>query len=141
MSKNSQLRTIMSVGDETEFLDFASNLVDRIDKDCDSEYFLCKGECTIQFLRSSNKNGVLLSGRIAVSSDMKDIVKVYGQLQRWIKKHYFNNLTVRNINIIDSKRSCKNVWLGSCAKKLTLESNVVLSQGIQGIVVFEIEQP
>ena len=144
MGRGSELQTIMTSEDETEFLAFAENLVDRLDKDSKYQYFLIKDDCRIQFLRSRIENGVLLSGRIAVGSlqgdKVKGAVKVYRQLQRWIKKHYFNKLTVKNINISDSKRPYNKVWLGPCAKRAAIESDIVLSQGQKAVVVFEIDE-
>jgi len=144
MSKNNQIKTIMSAEDEAEFISFAESLVDRVNKESEFQYFLFKGDNKIQFLRSRLKEGVLLEGRIAISllqeGEVEAIVKVYRKLQRWIKKHYFNKLTVRNINIADSKQPCSDMWLAPCAKDLVMESKVVLSQNPKAIVVFEIDE-
>ena len=144
MSRGSELQTIMTAEDETEFLTFSENLVDRIDKDSKYQYFLIIGDYRIQFLRSRIENGVLLSGRIAIGSlqgdEMKDTVKVYKRLQRWIKNNYFNKLTVKNVNIPDSKRPFNKMWLGPSAKRFSLESDIVLSQGQKAVVVFEIDE-
>ena len=144
MSRGSELQTVMSAEDESEFLTFAEGLVDQIDKGCEFQYFLIKDGFRIQLLRSRVVNGVLLSGRISFASltsdEAKDTLKVYRKLQRWIKKQYFNKLTVRNINIPDSKRAWNKMWLGPYAKKFAMEGDFVLSQGEQAIVVFEINE-
>ncbi len=143
MSRGSELRTIMAAKDENDFLVFAESLVDRIDKESKYQFFLIKGDYRIQFLRSRVEGSVLVSGRISLGSlqgeEVKEIVKVYRQLQHWLKQHYCNKLSVRNVNIPSSVRLCNKTWLGPYAKMLAKDGDVVLSQGQKAVVVFEID--
>ena len=140
----SQRQFFMTDEDESEFVSFAEEMVDEIDRQSDIQWFLCVGECRIQLLRSYVKNGALISGRISVvTTGLEPESKTggeraYNRLRSWLKKFYCNEVTCRNVNIDGSDTDMKTMWISPRIIKLYRDgSPPTLKQNPNGFVVFE----
>ena len=144
MAINSEVRFFMTGKDEEEFLHFALDHVDSLEKESDYQWHLCLDGYRIQLLRSQIKDEVLVIGRIALRTredqDSKNAEKIYRKLGRWIKGRYTNSLLVRNVNNGNSTRAIKDVWLAPDAAIAANNNGIVLGQNSKAIVVFEINE-
>ena len=131
----------MSMEDEREFLDFASELVDRIDEHSSYQFFLHVDDERIQLLRTVHYDDCFEGGRIALRTHGSEAAKraesIFRKMQRRIKKRYFNEINGRNVNIPESVTQIKDIWVGPGALRAYRESSIVLTQNRNKVVVFE----
>jgi len=142
---NSELQFFMNAEDEAKFVAFAEPFVESMDRESDNQWFLCVGGYRIQFLRSQLYQDVLIGGRIALRTKSDDpnsrpIETLFNKFRRWIKKSYFNRMTVRNINIPQSTMKWRNHWIGpSLLSNLRNNGKPTLAGNRDAIVVFEFD--
>lgn len=142
----SEFQFFMTAEDEGEFVSFAKELSDRIEKGSDTEWFFWIGDCSVQFLRSRIRLSELISGRIALATSgfglafnsAADGERLYKHLRAWLRKSYSNELTCRNIRVENSKMEIKNFWVSSrVIALLRQEPGLSLKQIPGSFVVFE----
>lgn len=137
----------MTSEDEAEFVSFAENLADRVDKESDVQWIFWIGDCPVQFMRSRIRRDELISGRIALATsglaldNAADGERLYRRLRGWLKKSYSNKMTCRNTRIENGKMEIKNFWMSSrVIALLHRELDLTLKQIPEGFVVFEPKQ-
>lgn len=145
----SEFQFFMTAEDEAEFVSFAEELADRVDRESDTQWFFVIGDCSVQFLRSRIRRRELISGRIALATSgfglafdsAADGERLYKRLRAWLKKSYSNDLTCRNTRIENSKTEIKNFWVsGRVVAFLRQEPDLSLKQIPESFVVFEPKQ-
>ena len=141
---NTEIQFFMNDADEGGFLEFASGHIDRIEEKSDTQRYLHVGEHFIQFLNWPVQGDILLGGRIAIrtNSDTESArraERVFNKLRRWIRKHFTNNVTCRNINVSGSQSKTKSHWIGpNTIELLKVNPTLQLKQSHKGYVVFEL---
>ena len=140
----SELKTLMTDEDEEEFLEYASSVVDSIEKGNPYQYSLLVGRFRIQLLRSRQIGNVLVSGRISIGSlqgeEMKETVKVYRKMQRWLKARYCNNLEIGSLDVKNSGKPFSKMWVGPNALQRSIKRRITLKDSAKGTVVYTINQ-
>ena len=146
-----QIQFFMSDQDEAEFVTFASDAADSVEESSDYQWFFHVGPCKIQLLRCQETDGVMTDGRIALRTNpaygdytaeqAKQAEKLFNKLQRWLKNHYVNDLTVRSTKSPDSQPSPhRRHWIGpNLLQRLKSGKPLTLSQNPKAIVVYELE--
>lgn len=121
---DAEIQFFMTEKDESDFLDYASTLVDRIDKNS-MPLRLIMGDCELFFTPSSLEENTLFAGKLEIRlskarADFKDLERaksVFRKLRNKIKKNYWSRLAYLDKNKNDKLTPSRVHWLGVEAKK------------------------
>ena len=123
----SEIQFFMTEKDQTEFFDYAKTLLDAIGQINNQEHSTFHiGNCEMVFTPSRLEHRTLYAGRLRMNTIDKDgqacnkenqAKKVYRQLKKWIKKHYWSRLAFLDKNKKNKLTPSRAYFLGADAKK------------------------
>jgi len=144
---DAEIRFFMTMGDEKDFLAFASKHIDKIEKDNSLKQHFIIDECELLYTPTQLEDNTMYSGvleiRILAEDNCKGQLRatsIYKKLRNWLKKNYWSRLAFINKNKSNRLMPSRIHWLGPEAKKWKEEDpeNHLLKLSKTSWMVFDI---
>ena len=144
---DAEIRFFMTMGDEAEFLEFASKHIDEIKKGKSLKQHFIIDECELLYTPTKVENNTMYSGVLEIRTTAEDTCKgqlrasnTYKKIRNWLKKKYWSRLAFINKAKKDKLMPSRIHWLGPEAKKWKQEDpqNHILKLSKTSWMVFDI---